>query len=120
MLKGESVPSSSYLGEVEPVERVTLLLHPLHRPRDLPHPLSLLSQEQVQHRRPPGPDVPLRQRVDHQHHPHRPLPLPVSSDGVEQVVSVQAAATLVGSHPVGHHVFDVVQVAFEAAVQVPR
>lgn len=112
-------PPPPYLREVEPVERVTLLLHPLHRPRRLPHPLRLLRQEQVQHRRPPGAHVPLGQRVHHQHDPHGPLPLPVPRDGVEQVVGVEAAAALVGRHPEGHHVLDVVQVALEAAVQVP-
>lgn len=108
-----------YLGEVEPVQRVTLLLHPLHCTRCLLHPLGLLGEVEIEHWHPSGADVRLCQGVHHEHHPDRPLALPVASDGVEEVVSVEPFAPLVRGHPVGQHQLDVVQVAFEAAVQLP-
>lgn len=40
-------PRAAYLGEVEPVEGMALLLHPLHGPRALPHLLGLLGQVEV-------------------------------------------------------------------------
>lgn len=108
-----------YLGEVEPIQRVTLLLHPLHRTRLLLHPLGLLGEVEIEHRHPSGADVRLRQGVHHEHHPDGPLALPVPSDGVEEVVGIEPFAPLVRGHPVGQHQLDVVQVAFEAAVQLP-
>lgn len=120
----EGLPSAgrpgpgAYLGEVEPVERVALLLHPLHGPCALPHALGLLGQVQVEHGHAPGAHIRLRERVHHQHHPHGPLALPVARDGVEQVVGVQPLAPLCGCHPGGHHQLHVVQVALQAPVEI--
>lgn len=109
----------SYLGEVEPIERMALLLHPLHSPSTLLHLLSLLSQVEVQHGHTSGAHICLRERVHHEHHPHWPLALPVASNGIEQVVSVQPLASLRWCHPRGHHQLHIVQVALQAPVELP-
>lgn len=99
---------------------MALFLHLLHSPSPLSHPLRLLGQVQVQHRHPPSLDIGLSQRVHHQHHPHRTLPLPVASNGVEEVVGVESLPSLIRSHPRGHHELHVLQVSLEPAVDVPR
>lgn len=110
-------PTLPYLGEVEPVQRVALLFHPLHRSSCLLHPLSLLGQVEVEHGHSSGADVRLGQGVDHQHHPDGPLAFPIAGDGIEEVVGIEPLAPLVRGHPVRQHELDVLQVPLEAAVQ---
>lgn len=110
----------SHLGEVKPIQRVALLLHLLHSTCLLPKPLCFLGQVQIQDGHSSRLDVYLCQRVHHQHHPHRPLPLPVASNGIEEVVCIQPLAPLVWCHPRWHHELDILQVPLEPAVDVTR
>lgn len=98
---------------------MALLLHPLHRPRLLFHPLSLLRQIEVQNWYASRLDVGFGQRVDHKHDPDGPLALPVAGDGIEQIVGVQTLPSLIRRHPRGHHELDVLQVPLQTAVDVP-
>lgn len=109
---------STHLREVQAVQRMTLLFHLLNGSRFLLHPLGFLSEIQVQDGNSTSLNVGLRQRVHHQHHPHRPLALPVSRYSVEQVVRVQAFAPLIRRDPRLHHQLDVIQVPLQTTVDV--
>ena len=67
-----------YLGKVKSIEWCTLLHNLLHGTSFLSHLLGLLCKEEVQDGHSSVPYVTLRQAVDHQHHPHGPLALPVT------------------------------------------
>ena len=82
--------------------------------------LGQLGEVEVQDGEASRGDIARRQAVDHQHGPHRPLPLPVAGDGVVEVVGVQALAGLVVRHPAGHLLLDPGQVRLEAVVHVGR
>lgn len=110
----------SYLGEVQPIQRMALLFHPLHSPCHFLHPLRLLSQVEVQDWHSSRTDVCLGQGVDHQHHPDGPFALPVSSNGIEEVIGVETFAPLIWGHPVREHQLDILKVALETVVKLLR